>query len=201
MCVGDGGPSRGAHGTAYSRRRLVRPWKTLALRQPMRLLERSLQGSRGAVSAGDAELLPIPPGCPALPRYLQTLQLGEPKEGAWLHRADQVVLQVPAGRQTRSSGRAASILPLPSAQLHSAPSQMEAWGTQPRSQHTAATQSQAPQGHSRAPHVPCSPFPPAELFPEQPYPKKATRIRARCKCQRSFTVALQPGGSSIGLLH
>ena len=179
----------------------MRPWKTLALRQPMRLLERSLQGSRGAVSAGDAELLPVPTGCPALPRHLQTLQLGEPKEGTWLHRADQVVLQVPAGRQTQSSGCAASILPLPSAQLHSAPSQMEAWGMQPRSQHAAVTQSQAPQGHCRASHVPCPPFLPAELFPEQPYPRKAIRIRVHCKCQHSLTVALQPGGSSIGLLH
>lgn len=183
QCVGHGGPSGGAHGTAYSRRRLVSPWKTLALRQPMRLLERSLQGSRGAVSAGDAELLPVPMGCPALPRHLQTLQLREPKEGAWLHCADQVVLQVPAGRQTQSSGHAASILPLPSAQVvHGVSSQVEAWGMQPRSPHTAAAQSEAPQGHCRAPLVPYPPSPPAELFPEQPYPRRAIGIRAHCKC-------------------
>lgn len=97
-------------GATYSRRRLGSPWKTLALRQPMRLLERSLQGEwRGHQGWG---CLTVPAGVPrASPgwsegwhRHLQPLQLGEAEEGARLDCADQVVLQVPAGRQTRILG-------------------------------------------------------------------------------------------------
>lgn len=43
---GDPGAGQEPQGATYSRRRLESPWKTLALRQPMRLLERSLQGKR-----------------------------------------------------------------------------------------------------------------------------------------------------------
>lgn len=105
---GQGWPGR-PQGDTYSLRRLGSPWKTLALRQPMRLLERSLQGKRRGLRAGDTLLSPgwswgLPKG---LQRHLQMLQLGEAEEGAWLDCADQVVLQVPAGRQTQSSGRAA----------------------------------------------------------------------------------------------
>lgn len=109
---GDGGQGWPGcpQGATYSRRRLGSPWKTLALRQPMRLLERSLQGEwRGHQGWG---CLTVPAGVPRAspgwsegrPRHLQPLQLGEAEEGARLDCADQVVLQVPAGRQTRILG-------------------------------------------------------------------------------------------------
>lgn len=105
---GQGWPGH-PQGDTYSLRRLGSPWKMLALRQPMRLLERSLQGKRRGLRAGDTLLSPgwsrgLLKG---LHQHLQMLQLGEAKEGAWLDRADQVVLQVPTGRQTQSSGCAA----------------------------------------------------------------------------------------------
>lgn len=53
-------------------------------------------------------------------------------------------------------------------------------------------------------HRRCPPSPPAQLFPEQPYPGRlsppAHGIRARCNCQHGPKRALWPRGSSFGLL-
>lgn len=103
--LGGTGVPGGPQGATHSRRRLGSPWNTLALRQPMRLLERSLRSNGGAVRAGGSPLSPLPPGpTPGVPKglyqHLQALQLREAEEGARLDCADQVVLQVPVGRDT-----------------------------------------------------------------------------------------------------
>lgn len=56
----------------------------------------------GDISAGDTPQPPAPAGSPR--RHLQALELGEAEEGSGLHRADQVVLQVPAGRWAQAQG-------------------------------------------------------------------------------------------------
>lgn len=62
---GDPGAGREPQGATYSRRRLESPWKTLALRQPMRLLERSLQGKRRGHQRGGHPAAPSPRGQPS----------------------------------------------------------------------------------------------------------------------------------------
>lgn len=66
---GQGWPGR-PQGATYSLRRLGSPWKTLALRQPMRLLERSLQGKRRGCRGWGHPTVPAPPpwSAPAAPR-------------------------------------------------------------------------------------------------------------------------------------
>lgn len=59
----------GPQGATYSLRRLGSPWKTLALRQPMRLLERSLRGKRRGRRGWGSPTDPAPPPpAPGAPR-------------------------------------------------------------------------------------------------------------------------------------
>lgn len=83
-----------------------------------------------AIRTGDTSL---PPGSPCQPRglcgqgglcwHLQTLQLREAEESTWLDCADQVVLQVPVGRQTQTSGCAGGAQDLTSAPSTADPAQ------------------------------------------------------------------------------